>query len=537
MLCVTTLLLSLAIARAATITPPTITIDHTTVTGLADGNVAKYLGLPYASPPVGSLRFRQPQPIGPYRVPVAATAYSPSCPQQKLSDVTNIDANLQGILENSGLHDITNTIDENCLTLNVIRPVTTTDGETLPVVVAFFGGGFNVGDTASNDDFATRIVERSIELGSPIVFVSVNYRIGAYGLMAGREVYLEGLGNVGLIDVRIALRWLQYHLPSFGGDKNKITLYGNSAGASAAAIQMFAHHGDAGNIFHAVFLQSGGPIPVGDTSHGQKYYNYLSEQSNCANAPDTFECMRQVPFAQYQALVDTTPDILSYESMTGAWVPRVDGLFLTDAPMKMVNDGVMAKVPTVIGNVDDEGTIFALSSRNISTEDDFRNYVKNYWLPEATDTELEPLWNYYTSEEGSPFNTGDETALSAQFKRIAAFQGDFMYHGPRRFMLEKLSGKVNMWSYLSKREKYSSSLGSYHGSDFANSVLDDYLIRFIVNHDPNNGTGVAWPPYTVDAPRLYTFPEDADVAPTLTNDTFRADAIAYLSNLTLTYPL
>ncbi|PPR03797.1 hypothetical protein CVT24_007477 [Panaeolus cyanescens] len=521
MLCVTTLLLSLALARAATITPPTITIDHATVTGLADGNVAKYLGLPYASPPVGSLRFRQPQPIGPYRTAMAATTYGPSCPQQKLTGVTDIDANMQGIIENSGLHSVTNTVDENCLTLNVIRPAATTDGETLPVVVAFFGGGFNVGDTASHDDFATRIVERSIELGSPVVFVTVNHRVGAYGLMAGREAYLEGLGNVGFIDGRIALRWLQYHLPSFGGDKNKITLYGHSSGASSAAIQMFAHHGDVGNAFHAVFLQSGGPIPVGDTSHGQTCFHI-----------------------RYVYCLLLTLSMLSYtsQSMAGAWLPRADGLFLTDAPMKMVNDGVMAKVPTVIGNVDDEGTIFALSSRNISTEDDFRNYVKTYWLPGATDDELAPLWDYYTSEDGSPFDTGNETALSTHFKRMAAFQGDFMYHGPRRFVLEKLSGKVNMWSYCTSHVSIEDvsflfCYPQYHGSDFANNLLDDYLVRFIVNHDPNNGTGVAWPPYTVDSPQLYTFPEDADSAPILTNDTFRADAIAYLSNLTLTYPL
>jgi len=101
------------------------------------------------------------------------------------------------------------------------------------------------------------------------------------------------------------------------------------------------------------------------------------------------------------------------------------------------------------GNVDDEGTLFSLSSRNVTTDEEFRKYISTVFVPNATQEELEPLWNYYPADpaDGSPFNTSDHNDITPQYKRISAFQGDVVFQAQRRYLLQHLSGKQKLWSY------------------------------------------------------------------------------------------
>ncbi|KAF9055814.1 carotenoid ester lipase precursor [Panaeolus papilionaceus] len=555
MLSIATLFLSLALARATPLTPPTVELDSAAITGVDGGAVSKFLGIPYATPPVGSLRFRQPQPAGPFTQPLSATQYGPSCPQQKLTPTDTLSPDLAAILASSPIKDTGNPESEDCLTLNVIKPSTATPSDNLPVVIYIYGAAFEAGDTQSYDEMGTRIVERSIELGTPIIYVSMNYRSSAFGFMAGDDIDIEALGDAGMVDQRIVMRWVQNYIANFGGNNKAVTLWGESGGAMSVTLHLLAHHGDTGDMFHAAFLQSGGPIPAGPISHGQAAFDYLANGTNCATEPDILECMRQVPYDTFKALVDSTPNILSYQvsrfvppyhflvdellfqSFNQPWMPRVDGLFIGNQPLKLVNASIIANVPIVTGNMDDEGTIFSLFNTNVTTDADFQDYITKNWAPGATADDLASLFTYYTSDvaSGSPFDTGTSNVLAPQFKRIAAFQGDVMFQAPRRFMLEQFSGKQNMWSYLSKKGKSTPTVGAYHGYDMVDRTLEDYLIRFVVNHDPNNGTGPAWPQYTTASPQLYTFADGSD--PTITQDNFRVDAIHYLTNLTLAYPL
>ncbi|KAH7928750.1 alpha/beta-hydrolase [Leucogyrophana mollusca] len=520
---------------------PTVTLDDATVTGVSAGSVSKFLGIPFAQPPTGQLRFQLPQPIPAYNASFSATAFGPSCPQQAISlpIPPGLVAETVDYLTNT-IYQVVTPSSEDCLTLNVVAPADATPESALPVVVWIFGGGFELGGTSTYDGGV--IVNRAIELDVPAVYVSMNYRVSALGFLASQEVKDAGVGNLGLQDQREALRWVQKYISAFGGDPTKVTIWGESAGAISVALQMVTNGGDPEGLFRAAFMESGSPIPVGDITHGQKYYDAIVEQTGCAAAADTLECLRGVPYDTLMDAVNNSPFIFSYQSLILAWLPRVDGVFLAEDPQYLVEQGSVADIPFISGDCDDEGTLFSLSTLNITTTAQLAEYIQTIWLPAAPADTVTTLLELYPEDitQGSPFDTGILNALTPQFKRIAAFQGDAVFQAPRRFFLQQRSGKQNLWSFLSKRLKAVPVLGSFHGSDILNVYgpgdMTDYLVRFVSNLEPNGDTGISWPQYTTEAPNMLTF-LDGLIPLEVGQDTYRAEAMAYITNVTLTYPV
>ncbi|KIM40906.1 hypothetical protein M413DRAFT_155653 [Hebeloma cylindrosporum] len=521
---------------------PTVQLNDAIITGIDAANVSKFLGIPYALPPVGSLRFRKPVPFE-ITSDRNVQSYGPSCPQQKVGFVPfNGSADISAFGNNPVLNYAPGEESEDCLTINVMRPLDTGPQDRYPVVVWIYGGAFQFGNAESHDIMGARIVKRSVALGTPVIYVAMNYRSSAFGFLGGQQVFEEKVGNLGLWDQRLALSWVKRHIESFGGNSSQIMIWGISSGAISVALQMIGP--DSGenkeDLFHSAFMQSGATIPIGHITEGQKHYDFLLKETGCAKPGiDTLNCLRILDYPILKAAVDKSPSVSDYTSLNLAWVPRADGEFLKDNPQRMTQRGLVAKVPFVSGGVDDEGTVFGLSSRSVTTEEDFRQYVHEIFAPKAPIEELDPLWTLYPSipSEGSPFDTGNNnTFLSPQFKRMSAFQGDVVFQAPIRFFLQSLSGRQKMWSFLSKQLKYLPALGSFHGSDFLLTLMEDYLIRFAVRHDPNNGTEPVWPEYTRESPQRYIFPPWFGT-PTVQLDTQRADQMAFLTNLSLAYPL
>ncbi|KAJ7205202.1 Alpha/Beta hydrolase protein [Mycena pura] len=535
------LLLHTRTVICAALAAPTITLDSGTFTGtVGSAHTQSFLGIPFAQPPVADLRFRLPVANTPYAGSHDATAFGLACPQQALTLPI-----LTGVAQEA-VDDILNTIfailspaSEDCLTLNVVKPATATPTSNLPVVMWIFGGGFEVGSPNIYD--GTVIVERSLAIGEPVIFVSMNYRLSAFGFLASEEVREAGVGNLGLQDQREAMRWVQKYISNFGGDPSKVTIWGESAGAISVAMHMLANDGDTEGLFRAAFMESGSPIPVGPVENGQIFYDQIVQQVGCAGSVDTLECLRTVPFDVLKAAQDATPFIFSFESLRLTWLPRADGTFISDNPQRLVQQGKVANIPFVTGDCDDEGTLFSFSTTNLTTDAEFLGYIQTIWAPGISTAQLNTLSEVYSSDilDGSPFDTGILNALTPQFKRIAAFQGDAVFQAPRRFFQQSQSGKQNQWAFLSKRDKAVPLLGSFHSSDienvFGDGELTDFLVNFATTLNPNGPTVPHWPAYTTATPNMMTF-LDGLIPTVITQDTYRASAIQFLTNLTLEFP-
>ncbi|KAF8835930.1 alpha/beta-hydrolase [Paxillus ammoniavirescens] len=519
---------------------PTVTLDSATVTGLSSGSVNEFLGIPFAQPPIGQLRFQLPQALPPYNASFSASAYGPACLQRSKEVPTPSDFPAEALdhLARFDSDIISAFASEDCLTLNVITPSDATPNSKLPVVVWIHGGAFEIG--AAKGYNGTVIVEKAVSLGVPAIFVSINYRLNAFGFLAGQEVKDAGIGNLGLRDQRLALYWVQKYINAFGGDPTKVTIWGESAGAISAALHMVTNDGNPDGLFRAAFMQSGSLFPVGDILQGQKYYDALVSETRCSSASDTLQCLREVPYEKLLDAINKSPSGFSYQSTVLAWEPRVDGAFLTDYPHNLVQQGPVADIPFVNGGCDDEGTLFAFATLNITTDAQLEEYLKTYRFPEAPVTTIRELLEFYSANvsQGSPFGTGELNALTPQFKRIAAFQGDVTFEAPRRFLLQNRSGKQPQWSYVSKRLKTLPVLGSFHSSDLSNVYggedMASYLVRFVNNLDPNGGTDLHWPQYTTANPHMLEF-LDGPIPQALTEDTYRVEAMKFLTNVMLAY--
>jgi acetylcholinesterase len=247
------------------------------------------------------------------------------------------------------------------------------------------------------------------------------------------------------------------------------------------------------------------------------------------------------------------------KSLSLAWSPREDGVFLNATPQQLVAQGFVAPVPFVTGDVDDEGTLFSLINSNLTTDDEVAAYLQQYFVAQSNFNASAVTGNATSAQDlvaqileaypadptqGSPFDTGSENAITAQYKRIAAILGDIVFQAPRRFFLQNTAGKQTQFAYLSKRGKATPFVGAAHSSDvpiiYGKTDMTDYLIRFGTTLDPNGGntnsSQIAWPAYTSEAPTLLTF-LDGNTTLALSNDTYRAEGMQTIIQASFAAPL
>ncbi|KAI0351864.1 carotenoid ester lipase [Trametes cingulata] len=537
------LLFLTAILTGATAKVAIVRLDEATVVGTSDGVVDQFLGIPFAEPPVGNLRLQLPQPIRRYRGTINATTFGNQCIQQDVTPPT-LPSNLPPeispfVVAMTVPPDVPQS--EDCLNINVIVPAGTKPDAKLPIAAWIFGGGFQVGSNAVRPGAV--VVNRSIELGQPVIFVSMNYRLSAFGFLGGREVSNAGIGNLGLQDQREALRWVQRHIGAFGGDRTKVTIWGESAGSSSVAFQMLTNNGNTEGLFRAGWMESGAVTPAGNSSKLQPTFDFIASETGCSSAIDILQCLREVPTDAIRDAMDKTPTYLSFQALNTPWMPHADGLFLTDDLQQLVLQNKIAHIPFVIGACEDEGTLSSLASLNLTTQAEAAAYVKSNYFPGASQANITRLLEVYPADPalGSPYGTGHAFAFTPEYKRLSAFQGDIYFHAGRRFFLEQLerTGKQVMRSFLSARNKIP-GMGAAHTTDLANVFgggdMTDFLVRFVNTLDPNGGHHIHWPVYTTKSPQLLAFVEGKTPLKIIP-DTFRKEANEFLIQLGLELPL
>jgi acetylcholinesterase len=310
----------LAVAASAHHRPNVTYIGNSSIEGLT-----QYLGIPYARPPVGYLRFAPPKHLPSHpRKTVNATAYGPGCPQ--LSD-----------------YALYNGISEDCLTLNIVVPTgRNASSPPLPVMFWVHGGGNVNGQSIFYN--GTELVKQSVECGKPVIYVGINYRLGGFGFLTNPMFNDAGLSNLGLMDQHLALDWVHKHIAGLGGDPKKVTIFGESAGAANCWAQ--AHyastHNETGKYFRAIITQSGAPgSPAFPTTllpeEGVAGFEDLLESANCTGSNDTIACLRTAPY-------DAIAPVLTNLSSTSY---TLDGAWFKDDLATLLRSGSFAHLPTV----------------------------------------------------------------------------------------------------------------------------------------------------------------------------------------------
>ncbi|TDB89243.1 carboxylesterase, type B [Actinomadura sp. KC216] len=340
-------------AEAAECAPgTTVQTDKGPVCGTVSGGVASWLGIRYAAPPVGELRWAPPAPAPAWTSTFPATERGTNCPQA------------DGLGAGS--------TNEDCLNLNVRAPENA-GAKRLPVMVQIHGGGFRFGTPADGSHL--------VRSGN-VVSVEVHYRLGIFGFMAHRDLGRNS-GNYAFQDQQAALRWVQRNIARFGGDPGNVTIYGASAGGSSVCANTVSP--TAKGLFHKGISQSGeynsllgtntswqpqdckSELPTAEQAH--RTGDRFAAAVGCGDAADTAACLRRVPV---QTLLDKSGNGMGPDQ--GTIAPIVDGKTLTMSPAKAFATGRVNDV-TLIHGVDRDET--QLASAN--TPADYQRMVREQY--------------------------------------------------------------------------------------------------------------------------------------------------------------
>nr|UPI11567.1 carboxylesterase 12 [Mythimna separata] len=346
--------------------------------------VAAFTAIPFAVPPLGDLRFKAPVPIGPWQETLDATTVSPVCVQKnpyiRQKDIVG---------------------QEDCLYLNVYTPVRSNDVEKrlLPVMVFLHGGGWMCGD-ATTDMYGPQFL-----LDRDVILVTTNYRLGPLGFLSTQDEHCPG--NNGLKDQQEALRFIQKNIESFGGDKNSVTIFGESAGGASVHYHMISE--TSAGLFHKGISESGTAlVPWAEAPPGEALRNAfrLAKFLDCPQSPSEkmISCLRT---KDSYDIINTEFRFYEwdYEPMTpfkAVAEPDLPGAFLKRSPRKIPN---VPAVPWMTGLTTHEGCLKSVwITANNSRYEEFIS---------AFDT-IAPVTFYY---ENSPYvNEITESIRQKYFK-------------------------------------------------------------------------------------------------------------------------
>jgi para-nitrobenzyl esterase len=324
---------------------PVVNTAEGPVRGMEKSGVYEFLGIPYAAPPVGDLRWRPPQPVARWDEPLEATKFGNTCPQA----------------EELGVFAGPASITEDCLFLNVFTTRLGKGGKSsgLPVIVWIHGGGDVDGE--SNDYDASKLATGG-PIGTPTVVVTMNYRLGLFGFFAHPAIDAEGhlFGNYAVLDQQAVLKWVQRNAAAFGGDPSRVALGGQSAGASNTGDNQISPL--AKGLFNRAIYES---APVSSITDISVYLPRGTAFSNAAasayNLPDcsavtpsvVATCLRSLTVAQILQL-NQNANTAFYNGTTFGQGPMVDGTIIPHEAIYAWTTGKFNHMPTMGGNVQDE---------------------------------------------------------------------------------------------------------------------------------------------------------------------------------------
>jgi para-nitrobenzyl esterase len=445
------------------------------------GGIRAFKGIPYAAPPVGDLRWQPPQPVKAWTEVRPATAFGAECMQRRqYADM---------VFRSNGR-------SEDCLFLNVWTPATAADAR-LPVLVYFYGGGFTAGDGSEPRYDGAAMARRGI------VALTVNYRLGVFGLLAHPELTKESprhaSGNYGLLDQSAALQWVRDNIAAFGGDPQKVTIAGESAGSISVSAQMASPLskgliagaiGESGAAINPTFS----PVPLQDAERaGTAFATTVNAASLAA--------LRAIPAA----------DLLEAAAKPG--VPRfqfaVDGYFLPKTIAEIFLAGEQAHVPLLAGWNSQESGARGVLGTNEATPEGYAKAVRALFgdradealklYPGTTNEEVAQSATDLASDRFIAFSTWKWTDAHGRTGGKPVYR--YYYSRPRPAMKPE-KGTAGPASGAAHSAEIEYAMGNLAGNDVYAWTPDDYkvsetfqgyLVNFVKTGDPNGAGLPAWP--------------------------------------------
>lgn len=441
-----------------------------------DKPIDAWLGVEFSRQPVGEYRFTPPDWPEPFNGTKDATEYGPACVQGGSSSGQS----------------------EACLHFNVFRSPGVPYSKKLPVLVFLHGGAFVMGSGRSFD--GALFVSRSTE---PLMVVTTQYRLSSLGSLPSKLFEEEGLLNLGLLDQRMLLQFLQKYIDVFGGDPERITLAGQSAGGHSVGIHLFHNYDfDEGKpLFAQTIISSGAPtsrsFPEATAPLYQRQFDEFMTYLDCPQFPNAkaLECLRAADISKIRTIQSRIYSASNY-NITWPFQPVSPGPLLEKRGSESGKDGTFFQVPTIISSTTDEGAFFA--PKNLKTNDQFLSFIGNV-NPGLTDQDLYDLELIYPDPD-IPESPYMDSPKSKQFKRITAAYGDYSYICPVQETAYRLAAAgvpvyKARWNTPNYGEEWQ---GIPHASDarYFNGAPDvefpeiaemysSYWASFVVSGDPN----------------------------------------------------
>ena len=368
-----------------------------------------FRGVPYAAPPVGALRFRAPQPVAPWREPRRASHFGASAPQ----------AGAMNWLVRRFVGGAAGRQSEDCLTLNVWTPAL--DRRRRAVLVFVHGGAFVLGSGST-----PLYSGASLSARGDVVVVTLNYRLGALGSLALRDVLPDGAdsdANLGLLDQLAALEWVRANIEAFGGDPDCVTVFGESAGAMSLGALLASPR--ARGLFRRAILQSGAAHNVSSSAQARRVAEEFLARLGPAGA--SLSALREAPIEEILRAQAETTGALALELGGLAFQPSVDGDVLPEAPLAALARGAASDVAVLAGTNADEWKLFMLGdlrARGMDEETLRRRFARVLGEPH-----IERACAAYVR---APLARAPE----APHERWSAFQSDRVFHWPAARLLD-----------------------------------------------------------------------------------------------------
>ena len=465
---------------------PQVTIANGTLQGTTDSTgITSFKGIPYAQPPVGDLRWKEPQPPLDWMGVRMAYKFGPQAMQRYVFTDMQFRSNGKS---------------EDCLYLNVWSPAKKANAG-LPVLVYFYGGGFMAGDGSEYRYDGESLAQKGI------VTVTINYRLGIFGFLAHPDLTKESphhsSGNYGLMDQHAALLWVQKNIAAFGGDPNKVTIAGESAGSMSVSAQVASPLSK--GLFRGAIAESGAELgnlsPISLAAAEQNGVKF-AQSINATSIAD----LRKIPS-------DSLLKISSFFRTSST----VDGYFLPETPTAIMLAGNQMHVPLLAGWNSAEVDYHSVLGKDSTTIANYKKALQNFYgahadevfnaYPAANDTEVMRAATNLASDRFIVYSTWKFIDLQSKTSGKPVYRYRFARMRPLT-----VDGKPNgnamgashaseiefALGNLSTNKVYAWSVDDYKVSN----TMESYFANFIKTGNPNGADLPHWPKLQSNPPQV-----------------------------------